>query len=536
VIGGQQGAVKKLAFSVRDKNRLEVDKGANLVAEPASDPQQVIVKLAPGENTVTVWGLDSGDAAVTNRQDVVIDCAGACAGEEAGQAAPGPSLISIDPPSYRVVDQPDTRLIVKIQNKERDDRSKRVDRVYYKVTDDKGVMIDDGMLEVHREDAKEPETKMNIVVPLARSEAGGETQNSVTVFGLDADRTNPKVVTNVATAHIACKSCDGPSTKLTGDSIYTRAIVGFEQAGASSAESSQKPFLDFFFGAPVGRRARDVAPRVLLWGDARFASFPQQNGPSNLSGLTSGFLDAFTAAQPNKLIQSFDFLAGVDVRIIPLNDKGYFSLMPGTRQRTSLSLIASFGAITPLSTSNDQAELFAAIPKKDGKTDPEFLKLFPGSEGKDNIAFVNPVRDRFFRQYYGGLRVKTFFYDKHNELINRFPAIIDFSVGHNEAVTGNLKDLVFKLEGFYPFPFKDASFFYLYGTALMKLGGKNQSDLPIFLKPPTDGATLSDPGTLIVPVDSNPFLRSTRDSYRLGVGVNIIELINKLRNPPPTQQ
>lgn len=83
-------------------------------------------------------------------------------------------------------------------------------------------------------------------------------------------------------------------------------------------------------------------------------------------------------------------------------------------------------------------QLLARIPTTTtGEIDPAFLKLFPEAAGKTNIAFVTPARDRFYRQYYGGLRVKTFFYDKHDQLINQFPAIFDVSVGQNELVTGS---------------------------------------------------------------------------------------------------
>jgi hypothetical protein len=345
----------------------------------------------------------------------------------------------------------------------------------------------------------------------------------------DGDKDVP--ITKTKNTTITCINCKGNSLAQSGSSVYTRAILGFEQSGASSSDSAQKPFLDFFFGAPIGgKESEAIPPRLATWGQVRFASVPQQQLASNntLQNFSTGFLTTVQGLKVNELVQGFDFLAGLDVRLIKPGGKGFVDLDPGTRQKTSVSFIAAFGAINPF-TQRQTAQVFL-VPKINGMTDPAFLKQFPEAENKTNIAFVSPERDRFYRQYYGGFRFKTFFYDKHGEIINRFPALLDVTFGQNELVTGKLRNAIFRLEGFYPLPFKSARFFYLYGTAMMKIGGGGvKTTLPLQLTATT--VQLPDANTVVVPIDRNPSLRSTRDYYRFGMGINLIELLDKLKAP-----
>lgn len=534
--GEKANNVKEVYVRIVDGGGNVVDEGPKSIenlSTPTSGRQtgDIPVKLGYGHNIITVLAVDGSSKKTALGEDTItVTCEEKECSSVVDTNAQG---LHIEPP-FTVSNQPETPVrVTVVQPKldgsltgeaktkaQREIEQQKIKEIYYQVTDTNGEIFDHGAVTVDDNAKIQP-----VLVELR------EGPNTVMFFGRNGAGQKNTLET---LTRVECRNCTGPSSKLTGNSIYTRAIVGFEQVGGSATDSTQKPFLDFFFGAPIGRQSGGQPHRVQLWGNARIASFPLESDPTALSAFTSGFLNTTSGLKINKIAQGFDFLAGMDIRLIPLNDKPYFSLIPGTRQRSSVSFIASFGAITPLSASNNQVQLLAAIPKNAaGDIDPAFLKLFPEAAGKKNIAFVTPARDRFYRQYYAGVRVKTLFYDRHDRLINQFPAIFDFTFGQNELVTGSLRNVI-RFEGFYPFPIKEASFFYLYGTVTMKVGrGGGKVDLPLFLKNADATASPADLDTLVVSFDKNPVLRSNRDNYRLGIGINLIELLNKLRTPSP---
>lgn len=301
---------------------------------------------------------------------------------------------------------------------------------------------------------------------------------------------------------------------------YSRAIVGFEQAAASSADSVQKFFFDLTLSAPLpigtvdpyfGRRAR-------LWGTGRITSVPQQIN-SGVAAFATNFAQQVGELKVNEVAQGIEYLVGTEVRLT--GRMAPFGSFDGvSTNRFSLSFIAAAGATTPI---NPKATL-------------EVFKVFPGAPGlpevpagKDFIAFVSPDRDRFFRQYYGGLRLQTYYFNYRNPDIpmKRYPAVLDITFGQNEAVTGGrLRGGVLRVEGFYPLPYESMKFINIFGTALMKLTRTNITD-PLILERAPDGTT--------VPA-ANVFLHTVpqinRDYYRIGVGIDFISLINKLRSAP----
>lgn len=500
----------KLSFEVT-ANGNKVDGGTQAV-DNAKPFQQVLVRILNGKNDVRVVAIDANGISVAE-DTTTIECTEKC--ETAAAAA----SISLSDP-FNVTDDSAAKVMVTPT-----DSNKNIDFYDYKVADEHGEVQ-----YTHRDPAKLGDDKVRerqlILVKLT------EGHNTVSVIGMKKDGENAKPVTKTATTTINCVNCKGNSLAESGSSVYTRAIVGFEQAGASSSESSQKPFLDFFFGAPIAGKGSDrIPPRLATWGQVRFASVPQQVFANTLQNTSTGFLTSIQGLQVNELVQGFDFLAGVDVRLISPKGRGFVDLDPGTRQNTSVSFVAGFGAINPL-TKRQTAQIFE-IPRIGTDIDPAFLEKFPEAKGKTNIAFVTPERDRFYRQYYGGFRFKTFFYDKHGEIINRFPALLDVTFGQNELVTGKLRNAIFRLEGFYPFPFRSARFVYLYGTAMMKIGGGGvKTSLPLDLNQ-LNNIHLPDPNTVVVPIDRNPSLRSNREYYRFGLGINLIELLDKLKTPTP---
>ena len=84
-----------------------------------------------------------------------------------------------------------------------------------------------------------------------------------------------------------------------------------------------------------------------------------------------------------------------------------------------------------------------------------------------------------------------------------------------------------RVDGFYPFPIKQASFLYFFGTAILKLGGDVKITQPLFL----DRA----PGDVIV-TNNSVFVLPTqpldRDYYKIGIGINLTDFFNRKSAAP----
>jgi hypothetical protein len=389
--------------------------------------------------------------------------------------------------------------------------------------------------------------------------------------------------------------CDGEKcvtdlnvSTIVTNSQNTRIIVGLEQAGASSAKSQTKPFLDFFFTTPllfdrpkglvatkvfdkdgkpvlddkgmpvvawVRNSTADGAPRVPragLWGNVRLASTPEQlttTGilPTNLVNLVG------SSGATTNLVQSFDFLAGLEGRLFTANGS-FLSLIPGIRQKTRFYVAGGFGAISPLDATQENPKFFG-IPLPNSSQRKLFEQRYGiPPAGATQIALVPLERDRFFRQWYLGIRLKTFYCDRDTEgdtdchrFRNSFPAIVDFMIGQNQSVTGgsfkrtsidaagNAKTrqaFVFRVDAFYPLPFREASFIYFYGTAMMKMGGNQKIDNFLVLDPATSSPSINDPTVYVPSVDFLRGLQSNRDYYRIGVGINLTDFFNRNKPKP----
>lgn len=349
-----------------------------------------------------------------------------------------------------------------------------------------------------------PELPQSVVVELY------DGNNTVTVWVVSKKNENGKNIDVkediVATTKIECKECEESPKGLN-----YRALVGFQQVGASSAESKQFPYLNFQFSTPI----RVLSGRTIsAWGDVNF----QPTAIQTLANLSNFATTVIGTEKPNNLVQSFDFLVGLEFDLIPRTK--FFGGSFNTD--TSLSFIVSGGATLPLSTSNTPT--FYKIPKvgNPAQTDPAFLAVFPGTENKDNIAFVAPERDRFFRQYYAGVRLKTYFDNK-----NMYPANFDLMLGQNEAITNKLRGTILRLDGSTPLPIRGADFLYIFGGAQMKLTKKFNDRIPSFFLEPATNISLTNAGTFVAPIDKSPFLLSDRDTFRLGIGIDLFRIFKK---------
>lgn len=297
--------------------------------------------------------------------------------------------------------------------------------------------------------------------------------------------------------------------------VNKRFIVGFEQAGAAASDSTGKPFFDIFINTPLSRKHECSKPKCLprfsVWGDVRLTSTAEQ--VNALADVSADSISAITGSKLNQIASAFDFTVGPEVRL-----RRFYN--------TTLSLIAGFGAVSPVSP-KQSAQIFE-VPDKDSPQRAAFLAKFPGAKDSQQIAFISPDRDRFLRQYFGGFRFKTYNICGANEddckkgkLRPTFPATFDVTFGQNEAVTGGrLHKFVVGLDGFYPLPFPDNKrFLYLFGSARLKAGGPKNNDTPFILATAASSVKVTDDTVFIA--DPTP---TNRDTYRIGFGVDLFEL------------
>jgi hypothetical protein len=331
----------------------------------------------------------------------------------------------------------------------------------------------------------------------------------------------------VVTASVAQSSVEAPFIGASPVNIdlvvrplgsFSRAIVGFEQAGASSARSTQRFFMDLTLSSPLpwgnvdpffGRRARS-------WGSIRITSVPQQI-TTGVAEFAGAFAQNVGEVKVNELAQGVEFLAGGEYRLTGSGTSRFGSFGSETSTRFTLSFILGGGIITPFNP-RETLEIFKVFP------DAPSLPTIPA--GKDFVAFVSPDRDRFFRQYYAGFRVQTYYFDFRNPDVpmKRYPATLDITYGQNEAVTGGrLRGGVIRLEGFYPLPYDGLKFINLFGTALIKPSRTKITD-PLILEAAPAGTTVPANNVFLLTIP-----QINRDYYRVGVGIDFMSLISKWR-------
>lgn len=296
-----------------------------------------------------------------------------------------------------------------------------------------------------------------------------------------------------------------------------RAIAGFHQAGAASADFTQNFFFDFFIMRALSKEALWDA-RANLWGDVRVASSPQQI-TTPVANFVTGFADQISKIPVNELAQGADFESGFEIRAKTWErDSGSTERMIG--------FVGYFGALGIFHPPSASVQIFA-VPDMASPQYPLFAKDYPSAANSKYIGFLPPDRDRFYRSYGFGLRVTTF--DKNNNFAP--PATYTFALGQDELITGgDLQSVVGHFDVFYPLPISgDMGKYkcvYLFGTANLRLSRARKLDTFVLQNPNASSVVVQgfDPNVAIVTVPS------TRDTYRIGVGVDLVNLIHSICN------
>ena len=365
-----------------------------------------------------------------------------------------------------------------------------------------------------------------------------------------------------------------PPASGTTSSLYTLGMAGVNVTGAGSSGPSQQFFAEFDVMAPLpwlppacprGKSTSyPLSQRCWVWFDPRIASIPSQTSTA-LSSVSSpaSLTGGLNSQSLGQITQTFEFQTGIEYY---LDRSPWFGRQFGFNDswaRISGSLIAGGGVVTPFNTVSSAPEytLNANLAQQFLDTPSlvsQYQDLARGlcnyglSTGNPTgltcpsplpnpkpttVAFLYPNRSRFYRDFYAGLRLRTFFltgncpdpsdyYTTEKpttscKVQNTYPGTFDFRFGEDETVTaGKLRPVVMTVVGNYPLP-GTAGAVRIFGSAYLHLKG-NKNTPALVLVPTTSSTPISDPSVVVQQIAT-----SDQDYFRLGLGVDLIALISK---------
>jgi len=397
---------------------------------------------------------------------------------------------------------------------------------------------------------------------------------------VEADQTAPETVAMGPVAVI-------PSPAAS--SLYTLGLVGLNATGSSTSGPKAQYFAEFDVISPLhwaGRacwsplkqnnkivqdpdgnpvhedKVYPLAGRCWIWLNPRVASAPETASTALTSVSSASSLTQPIGAQTiGQITQTFEFQAGLEYYVIkPWNGALFGS--GHSWAKTSLSLILGGGTLTPFNSISTASEygLNNNLGKQFNQSvtanpNQNLSQIYPvlagalcnfGFTGSSTVtcptppvtgiktaAFVFPNRSRFYRDYYGGFRIRTFYFSgscqtQPNGLAagpcrsaNVYPGTFDVRLGQDETVTGGfLRGVVLTLTGSYPLPGTDGTV-RIFGSSYLRLH-KNANTTALVMVPSQSFTSLDDPSVVVQQIRP-----SDQDYYRLGLGVDLVPLIRK---------
>ncbi|HKW75253.1 MAG TPA: hypothetical protein VJN64_06980 [Terriglobales bacterium] len=357
----------------------------------------------------------------------------------------------------------------------------------------------------------------------------------------------------------------------------TRGVVGLDLSAVSSQTVKQAYFVDFDLLAPFRFFANHndaLEDRWWFWLNPRITSLPKAADFSSLSTIseTGSFFTNFSSkGSVSDIAQGFDVNGGLEFALLkPRDGIPWWGEYVNTQARLGISVIGGAGMSTPFSVENTDiisqvnqgicdafkaqrgetasgpAGLVCTFPS--GASNPVIVAPnpapgpnAPATVQDQFIDFFTPEQSRFFRRYYAGFRLKTYFFSPDvqgdcNAARKRcdapydiFPGIIDLTVGQDEAVTaGKFRKLLLRAEGVYPLPFYPG--LHIFGSVYTSWAGNN-ADPPFnffAVNSPANGAS-NDFNTFRFPT---PLLN--RDYFRIGIGLDLIQVFKKDKGGQPS--
>lgn len=377
-----------------------------------------------------------------------------------------------------------------------------------------------------------PNAKGDFTAILQAPPFGSVLNVSETIVSVAAPATTRTISSDVATIQAAFRR----------SAPLGAAAVGLEVTGASSTDPKAVFLATGIMDLPL--YSRDDISDAAFWltGMLRVSGMAQPQ-PLGKIGSTADFttyLASAVNANPDQIVQSLDASFGVGWRIAIGHHRAVWS--PGSssldvgnfrsygfdRPQTlfTLSLIASYGAITPLSENQSQPVVYALtgqIYNQYNQQQPDAFKGCPTAP--DNkfdgcyVAFVPYDRTHFYRNYQAGFRLKLYAGD-YSEGQYRFPGVADLTIGQNEYVTGGkFREPVIHFGGVLPVPSVDA--LYIFGSMDVRASKSDDGNQMQLVLSPLDSATVqwTDPSVAKISVD-----QPNRDRYRIGIGLGRIDI------------
>jgi putative Ig domain-containing protein len=398
----------------------------------------------------------------------------------------------------------------------------------------------------------------------------------------------------VKSAHVATAGpvLVGPAAdKVSGQSLYTLGMAGLDITSTTTSSPGQQYSVEFIAAGPISKGGRCASgttgsssddksagcdkdaldSRLWAWFNPRIASVPSA-ATASLSSLTSAStaLSGLGTQTLSSLTQSLEVRGGLDFALLKPRSAVLFG--EGHKAALGVSLIFGGGGVTPFNAetgaqefdltsassptdftaiqqqffSNTQLQtsyrtLFTAIcPKYNTATSASACGA-PTNSKLAHVAFVLPSRSRFLRSYFGGLRLKTFYFGPDCSGANIrsadptlrckpkdvFPGTLDFTFGQDETVTaGRLHRFVLTLAANYPFP--GAPWLRIFGAAYFGLSA-NQNSPTLALPPTQTFVNLTDPSVIVQPVAP-----LDQDYFRIGLGFDIIEAYKSITGTSKT--
>ncbi len=367
--------------------------------------------------------------------------------------------------------------------------------------------------------------RLGVTVATVRSDADGNIMYEVPA--VNPLRPGETIGACLSGSTSACGSTlVQPAPELNGEQFH--GIVGFQQSGASGTDSTQKFFLDFYGSRPVPglfrATTKDGESWLKWWGDVRIGSAPRSLS-SAISVATLG--SNASSLTYNEVAQAAEFLTGLDLRLGYIRSP-LWNQSAESRARFLLSLVTAFGASGSLTANPPPATAAVFANPVNSPIDASFVKTYPAAANPayKYVSFLPPFPDRYAQEYFGGFRLTTRYADQYGSGVRTPPAMVTAMFGQSELITpGTFRGVVSRIEAFYPLSTGKPgvlSAIYLFATAQLRLGGARPTIYPLTEETAANPAP-DNTNTLYI-VD-----RTSRDYYSIGVGVDLIEVLNSVR-------
>lgn len=317
--------------------------------------------------------------------------------------------------------------------------------------------------------------------------------------------------------------------------LFGSFIAGEEQSGYSSDNINTNAFVsayirsDYFWDKNKNWLTRGLA----LSGRVRLLSAPAQTPPDIIATLASptGTITQSSLASVGAVI---DYSIGPEWRLAQHDyangQSARFSLIAGMGETTPLSTATPTVFAAPIYQSIDCTNFLLQNPNlTPGDTTTMTCVKNPTSQtGYTAIAYTQQKRTNFLFKWGAGARF-TRVYPARGEGGVPYAGMLDLTLGQDQSVTGGrTRGVVFRVDAQYPLPFQALSFLYVFGSSSVRLG-KNQIDPIINLGTLTTPPTVPSASVLELPT-----AQPDRDFYRIGVGVNILDIFSSWFKSSPT--